>query len=374
RSETEVYFALASQIAGRGKTAVRTFREKLHNETSEGVRKVRLLASLVFIHLLSGELTKADETARRLKDMAIRSDDSHGEAWAFYFLGLIHYQWNNLEKAIHHFTRALEKKYCLDAFTDIDSYAGLIFCYQAMGRPGKAGETMVRMMEYAREAENPFCLPRARSARARLRLLQGERESAGRWLKTTDFSFDEGTMIFWLDVPRVTQCRVLAARESEADLREAAERLREHLTFNQATHNTQRMIDIMLLQTTIFHKRGQTSEALAALERAMTLAWPGGWIRPFADLDPGAAALLKRLPRRGAAGEYLRRVLAAVEAPETAAAPVEPAEPAPRSEPRPWERNQDLDNPLSVRELEILSFLGRGLRNKEIAGELHISP
>ena len=36
--------------------------------------------------------------------------------------------------------------------------------------------------------------------------------------------------------------------------------------------------------------------------------------------------------------------------------------------------NQALDKPLSNRELEILSLLGKGLRNKEIATRLFISP
>jgi len=36
--------------------------------------------------------------------------------------------------------------------------------------------------------------------------------------------------------------------------------------------------------------------------------------------------------------------------------------------------NQALDKPLSNRELEILSLLGKGLRNKEIADRLFIAP
>jgi hypothetical protein len=53
-------------------------------------------------------------------------------------------------------------------------------------------------------------------------------------------------MIFWLEGPRLTQSRVLVARESEADLAKATEKLREHLQFNQATHNTLQMIEILL--------------------------------------------------------------------------------------------------------------------------------
>jgi len=267
---------------------------------------------------MSGELGEADEAARQLKDMATRTDNVHIGAWSSYLLGIIHYQWNNLETAGHHFSRAVENRSSLDANSDIDSYAGLILSYQAMQHPDKANETMNRMMEFARESGNPDCLPCARSIQARLWLLQGDLESPVRWLKTTCFSFDAGTMLFWLDAPRLTQCRVLIARESEAGLGEATEKLRQHLLFNQATHNTPQMIEILLLQTMACQKQGQTDEAMIFLEHAVTLAWPGGYIRPFVNPGKPMADLLRRLLQYGKAVDYMGRILAAFDAYEFA--------------------------------------------------------
>ena len=75
---------------------------------------MRLLGSLIFIHLLSGELVKADEVVRQMKDMATRTDNVHIGAWASYLRGIIHYKWNNLETASHHFSRAVENRFTLD--------------------------------------------------------------------------------------------------------------------------------------------------------------------------------------------------------------------------------------------------------------------
>jgi LuxR family maltose regulon positive regulatory protein len=371
RNEAEIYLALSSQIAGQGKVTVQTFQKKLYNETSEGTRKIRLMGSLIFIHLLSGELAKADEVARQLKDIATRTNNTRMEAWTSYLQGNIHYHWDNLETASHHFSQAVEKRYSLDAYSDTDSYAGLILSYQARQQPDKANETMKRMLEFAQESNNPYGLPLVRSVQARLWLLQGDLDSAVRWLETTDFSFDTGTTVFWLEVPRITRCRVLVAQESETSLREATENLREHWQFAQATHNTPQMVEIQLLQAMTCQKQGRTDEALAVLERAVTLARPGGYIRPFANLDSSMADLLKRLLQHGNAGGYIRRILVAFDAHESVH---KRGELSPWSEQQPEMCNQALDKPLSNRELEILSLLGKGLRNKEIADRLFISP
>ena len=371
RNEAEIYFAISSQIAGQGKTTVQTYRREFYNETSEGTRKMRLLGSIIFIHLLSGELVKADEAARHLKDMATRASNAHIETWSSYLLGIVHYQWNNLESARHDFSRAVENRFFLDANADIDSYAGLIFSYQAMQQPDKANQTMNQMMEFAQETSNPDYLPRARSVQARLCLLQGDLESAVRLQETTDFSFDTGATLFWLEVPRITQCRVLVARNSEAGLGEATEKLREHLQFNQATHNIPQMLEILLLQTMACQKQDQTKEALAVLERAVTLARPGGYIRPFVNQGKPMADLLTRLLQYGKAVDYIERILAAFDAYESVG---ERDKPSPKSEQQPRTRNQTLDEPLTNRELEILSFLEQGLQNKEIADRIFISP
>ena len=83
------------------------------------------------------------------------------------------------------------------------------------------------------------------------------------------------------------------------------------------------------------------------------------------------ADLLTRLLQYGKAVDYIERILAAFDAYESVG---ERDKPSPKSEQQPRTRNQTLDEPLTNRELEILSFLEQGLQNKEIADRIFISP
>jgi LuxR family maltose regulon positive regulatory protein len=119
------------------------------------------------------------------------------------------------------------------------------------------------------------------------------------------------------------------------------------------------MIEISLLQALTYQKQGQPDEALAAVERAVTLAHPGGWIRPFVELGAEMAGLLKRLKtRKNIATEYVNQLLSNV---ETSSSPLS-------------SMNQALKDPLTTREIEILALLRQRFSNREIADKLFISP
>jgi LuxR family maltose regulon positive regulatory protein len=193
------------------------------------------------------------------------------------------------------------------------------------------------------------------------------------WLQTADLAADAGIMLWWLEVPRLTECRVLIAEGSDASLQEAVDKLERYDQENEAVHNTCQRITILPLLALATHNRGRTDEALAILGRAVVLAEPGGFIRPFADLGAEMAALLQELVARGFADasmrsatvRYLNQVFAAF--PEPVA-----AHDAATSSPAPGTA-AGLVEALTGREMEVLALLDRRLTNQEIARELVIT-
>jgi LuxR family maltose regulon positive regulatory protein len=132
----------------------------------------------------------------------------------------------------------------------------------------------------------------------------------------------------------------------------------------EAGERTSKAIEILGLQAMAAQAKGDTSLALGAIENALTLAVPEGFVQTFVDEGPPMAHLLYEALGRGMEPEYVSRLLAAF--------PVAEPEPAASAGSQPQE--SDLIEPLSERELEVLQLVAEGLTNREIAARLFVSP
>jgi LuxR family maltose regulon positive regulatory protein len=174
-------------------------------------------------------------------------------------------------------------------------------------------------------------------------------------------------MLWWFDIPSVTRCRALIADGSAVSLVEAQAQLREYAELNDAHHNTCQLIPILALHALAHSRQGQQTEALDALDRALDLAEPGGFIFPF--LEPGApmADLLRESLESRRHKDFVKRILTAFYEREMGASAGELRPSAP-----------GVSDPetalLTARQLEVLELLEQGLYQKEIAARLFISP
>ncbi len=117
------------------------------------------------------------------------------------------------------------------------------------------------------------------------------------------------------------------------------------------------MIEILALQALIFQGKKDTDQALAVLGKAISLAQPEGYARIFLDEGTAMVKLLYLAKSHRADSGYLSELL-------SAATVVSRPEPLPA---------QDLIEPLTEREIEVLKLIESGCSNQDIAGRLVIS-
>ncbi len=363
RGEAELFWGLANQMLGQEEEAVLQLNQWLYyDQVPHPGRQTNLLGSLAFIHLLNGELDEAARVIQETQEMATKFDNIYVKAFAFYLQGIIHYCQNDLENAARCFAFTAKNRYFLHIGAAVDSLAGLALTYQALEQTESANATMAQLNEFVKEINQPVPITIACSCQAHLSLLRSDLVSAKRWIATADLNTDNGIMFFWLEIPRLTACRGLIAQGTPTSLVEAIQKLKIYEQRNISEHNTHQLIKILLLQTVAYQKLSQTDQALAALARALNLAEPGGWIRPFVEAGNGIFELLTRLVGQQGTTKYISKLLAAFE-PEK---PVELPKPAAQTAPE-WIES------LTSREFETLELLGKRYSNKEIAAELHIT-
>lgn len=121
------------------------------------------------------------------------------------------------------------------------------------------------------------------------------------------------------------------------------------------------VVEIETLRVRAHHATGADDLALDALEHAVDLAEPEGWVRFFLDPDPGLGEVLCALLPRRSDPAFVQHLLAR-----------RSADTPPNSASTPTTQDT-LPDRLSDRELEVLRLLGSDLSGPAIARELYVS-
>jgi LuxR family maltose regulon positive regulatory protein len=134
-------------------------------------------------------------------------------------------------------------------------------------------------------------------------------------------------------------------------------------------------IQIRILLALAFHVQGDLHAARMAIEPALQLAAPEGYVRSFLDEGAPMAALLTQVVQPRAQNDSIRAYAASLLAVFPAEQLLErayatDAPPSPRSA---LERANALREPLTKRELEVLQLIADGASNREIAEQLIIT-
>lgn len=271
---------------------------------------------------------------------------------------LLLYEWNRLDEAERYLRIAMAREDVQsNVWMQVQLHLIAAWLHSARGRDSGALESLDRFGITVDSPDRDLILQRIRMEQARLFLRHGSIQKAIAWSEQQGVpptgEIDLSQMEKYLLL-----ARVLAARDQVEDARRLIEKL-ELLIGKENPLRTR--IKLLVAKSTISRLSGQTEAALHALEAALRLAEPIGYIRSFLDEGLGTVELLVRLSKEHQAGSrpavpihYVRQLLEAVNL--------------------RWNNEQSVEEKLTDQEARVLNLLGRGLLNKEIASELNITP
>jgi LuxR family transcriptional regulator, maltose regulon positive regulatory protein len=355
---------LMSHGLGEGASAAARLKDGLAAATTTSATgEPRMRGAGGFLHLANGDLPRLKEVAERAcADTAAVGQDLTN-AWAHYFLGRVHYEWNELADAEAHFAAVCAVRHKCHFMLLRNAMHGLALSQQAQGRADAAVHTFAALRAWVAQLRDGDQLAIEQAFEARLALLGGDRALAERWVQASEpLAPIEGVLA--VHDPRVTRVQVLLTRGTEAAARQAAAEAAALLAQYEAAHATLRVVELLALQALAHQALGATTVALDALERALRLAEPAGRVRVFVELGPAMGRLLALYAARRGMAPYLERLLAAC---GTTPAPGTPMPPSRK------EVSLQLVEPLTRRELEVLQRLQTRRTNDEIARALYVS-
>jgi LuxR family maltose regulon positive regulatory protein len=350
---------------------------------------VNALCELADLQVTRGQLCQAAATCQDALRMA-SSPMGPGKrqlpiaGYAHGRLSTVLREWNDLPAAIRHAQACVALS---RSWQQADAQIlGHVFLARALAANGDQESARCAIDQAQRIASevSPRYGDFVAAQEARLQVAMGDIAAARRWRQESGLGADDG-------LSRATPNYILLARvllaealSSSADRGRAAaggrrgqrsgqgsgqvgRPLDQALTLTARLLDTAgtegangRVVEILALRAVALHTRGARDQALDALERALSLAEPEGYVRSFIDEGEPMRELLRQAAARGIAVDYVRTLLDALKA-EANMPDLRPA------------AHSALVEPLTERELEVLRLLAVGLPSREIAHTLVIA-
>jgi len=254
----------------------------------------------------------------------------------------------------------------------VDCMAGLIISSQLIQQTDTANTAMQEMIEYTTSLNDSSYVLITESCRVRLSILQGKKSATSTLHNNPP---QNENMLFWIEIPSITFCKVLLSDESDKSLQEAEKCLLDLLQRCNDSHNVYQKNILMPILALVYNKQQRVNEALDVLKESIKLTISEYWMQPFIESGTAMSNLLKQLMVKDVTlaeheRDYITQIMNAFSATIQASQSEQTSMTTEQLIPVKF---QVQDSYLTSREIQILILLKQRLSNKEIGEKLFIS-
>ena len=360
RAQATIILEVTHWASGNLESAIRAIGDWMESMTQLGNHVFVVASAFAVADLLVGlgRLSEAERTYQDALQLAAQHGPEAEHITAHHHLGLsmIYRQRGDDTLAAHHLKRAAE----LGLQTTLVDWLYRWHVAQAQLKEAAGDlETALALLDEAKRVYIQTVVPDLRpiaALKARIYLKQGRPDKARAWAAERGLSLaDEVSYLH--EFEHLTLARLEIANPLVNAL------LARLLQAAEAQKRRGSALDILLVQALAHEAQGNRPQALAALERALALAEPEGYVRIFVDEGEAMRLLIEKQSRNRdhPLSDYVDKLLAAFTQPVA----------APKS--AIIHQKSDMIEPLSERELEVLKLLRSELSGPEIAGQLIVS-
>jgi len=287
-------------------------------------------------------------------------------------LGELHYERNNIDSARADLGRGLELVEHIGIPEILIKGYFVFACLQNMQGDSHQTPNLIRMAEHG----HPKLVSYAAALQAHIELLLAQtkhdprsEQSAISWAEKQQLTLRGQATYDWDIQEKLIYARILHWQYQNDPEASIKSRISEVLDFIQEQIVPLKklgwnglLVETHVVLAILFYSLQREAEALSALESALRLAKPYGYLRTIMDEGSTMQGLLQLALTEGDSRDYVQRLLAAFE---------HQAVPTPLNSQATTTDSRDL---LSEREMRVLRLLNSHLSVPEIAEEIHLAP
>ncbi|ULQ51170.1 LuxR C-terminal-related transcriptional regulator [Flavihumibacter fluvii] len=351
----ELILASSRQMLGLTALALQSLEEIRQKFDPSSQLHIRAIHGKVLVHLHSGNLEAANSDSNKLLFLVQDSELQYAKGWGSYFLGNIAFQWYNEYEAIHSLKGVLAFEGLFNLRVYFDALAGLALISSLQEDQEATALFLEQMCQLALKLKDTNFQNYCRSVQARVNWHAGQGDKELGWAEADWVKQHPSSYLFLIDVPELTKLRIVVSHGSRAQVEEAVAMLKEVEAMLESVHNHYQQIDLVLLRAMGYLRLGEKERAAKYLTEALILADKNDMVRPVVEVNRVMPDLFNLIAKTDAHNRLLSRIGIDSSSQKFLSVPT------------------FKDNRLTTREQKVVELIAKGLQNKEVADQLHIS-